>query len=116
MTFSIIHALGGIKINEKTVLAQRIAQGAGGHLSVLFFSLLLLKLGASKHYVFHNSRAWRLQKQYVFHSYRAYVFHSSRAWRFQQHNVFHSSRAWRFKNNTFSIVPAPGGSETLRFP
>jgi hypothetical protein len=46
MTFSIIHALGGIKINEKTVLAQRIPQGACGHLSVLFFSLLLLKLGA----------------------------------------------------------------------
>jgi len=30
--------------------------------------------------------------------------------------VFHGSRAWRRRYNTFNIVPAPGGSERIRFP
>jgi hypothetical protein len=34
----------------------------------------------------------------------------------QKRCVFHSPRAWRLRNYTFSIAPAPGGSETLRFP
>jgi hypothetical protein len=34
----------------------------------------------------------------------------------QKRSVYHRSRAWRLRNVAFPIVPAPGGSETLRFP